>query len=293
MKCNIIDKKGEFMKKILFILVMMNSLLYSQSEAMQFLSMGFNARRNWRGDTAYFFYGYDGYSEALVSSTHLELSTGEPETFYPNGHIRYGFSPYMYRRYTGRNNSVGYYWHIPTQGSYGMEYKFENGRLVYWARGEGLQYGRTPYTILERTEQNNQSITIYYTISDDNRNFSERYYNISRTELLDIFLKKYVEIICEINDIGNNNKNDYNFEDHYDEYISLLISGRTSRELAIFRNCLYAIKGYRFANYTWAEFFNKYLDGYNGRYTNDEVTAMFTENEKWLLDLIIQNENRR
>jgi hypothetical protein len=305
MKYNIIDKKGEFMKKILFvfILLMMYSPLYSQSEVMQFLSMGFNASRswdgdtNWNGNTTYYFYGYNDYSEAIFNVWDIiALSIDDDGTFYPHGPIRYGWPPYTYYRYTGQNNSVGYYYHAPTSGSVGIEYKFENGRLVYWARGEDLMYGRTPSVTLERVEQNNQSITIYYSIDSigyENRDFSERYYNISRTELLDIFLKKYVEMICEINNIENNNKNDYNFENNYDAYISLLIRSRTSRELAIFRNCLYAIKGYRFANSTWAEFFNKYLDGYNGQYTNDEVTAMFTENEKWLLDLIIQNENRR
>jgi len=282
------------MKKILFVFIFLitSTLLFSQSEAMQFLSMGFNTKRDSRGDTTYFFYGYNDYSEAIiVLGNYLTLSTDNHETFYPNGNIRYGFSPYTYRRYTGQNNSVGYSWDIPTQGSLGMEYKFENGRLVYWARGYGLQYGRTPDATLERIEENSQSITIYYTAYGIN--LSERYYNISRAELLDIFLKNYVEIICEISDIGNNNKSGYNFGDNYNEYISLLISGRTARELAIFRNCLYAIKGYRFANSTWTEFFNKYLDGYNGRYTNDEVTAMFTENEKWLLDLVIQSERRR
>jgi hypothetical protein len=289
------------MKKILFVVIftMINEITFSQSDAIKFMSMGFNAQTDWRGDTELYFYGYDDYSEAIIYDydgrfPYIELSTKNLGTFYPNGHIEHGFSSYTFRRYTGQNNSIGYSRYIPTQGSIDMEYKLENSRLVYWARGEGLDHGRTPYTILKRIEQNNQSITIHYSTTFDDRSFSERYYNISRTELLDIFLKKYLEIICEIIDIGNTNrKYDYNFEDNYNVYIPALIEGRTARELAIFRNCLYAMKGYRFANPTWTEFFNKYLNGYNGQYTIDEVTAMFTDNEKWLLNLVMQHENRK
>jgi hypothetical protein len=276
----------------IFILAMMNSFLYSQSDAIKFISMGFNAKQDYRRDLVYYFYGFNDYSEAIIFDDHIRLSTKTPGGFYPNGDISYGFSPYTYNRYNGKNNSIGYYWHIPTQGSYAMEYKFENGKLVYWVRGEGLQYEREPYTKVEKIEQNNQSITIYY--MEDGRKYSEKYFNISKSELLDIFHKNYVKIICEIIDIGNTNKKySYNFEDNFNEYISLLISSRTKQELAIFRNCLYAIKGYKFSNSTWTSFFNKYLEKYNGRYTNDEVKIMFTENEKWLLDLIIKYENGR
>jgi len=72
-----------------------------------------------------------------------------------------------------------------------------------------------------------------------------------------------------------------------------LLDGRTERELAIFRNCLFAIKGYKFSNNTWTDFFNKYLVGYSGKFTNDKVMTMFSVNEKKLLDLIIRYENRR
>jgi hypothetical protein len=271
------------MKKIIFafIFIMMNQFVFSQSEAMRFLSMGFNACSRIEGEINYYFYGYDDYSEALIFSTHIRLSTGEPGGFFPNGLIEYGFGSYKYRRYNGQNNSIGYEHIVPTIGDYGEEHKFENGKLVYWALTAD---GRRPYTVLEKIEQNAQAITIYAKNGD--RSIRERYYNISRTKLLDIFLEKYVELIYKVNEMVNEDNDNK-------EYIMPLLQGRTSRELTIFRNCLYAIKGYKFANSTWTEFFNKYLNGYNGRYTNDEVTSMFTNNEKWLLDLIIQYENKR
>jgi hypothetical protein len=291
------------MKKIIFVFIftMMNQFVFSQSEAMQFLSMGFNAQLDFRGDTNYYFYVYDDYSEALIFDTFIELSTGKPGGFFPNGLIEYGFGSYEYRRYNDQNNSIGYYWYVPTQGTYGREYKFENGKLVYWAQGEGLGFGGTPDVILKRAEQNNQSLTIYYNeVSDDNKNYSQRYYNISRTELLDIFLKKYVELILDcikmmeyenLKNLTLSSSINLDTSEISRLPVTQTLRGRTARELAIFRNCLFAMKGYKFSNSTWTEFFSKYLDDYNGQYTNDEVTAMFTYNERWVLDLIIQFEN--
>jgi hypothetical protein len=252
--------------------------------------MGFNAQSHSSGGRVdYYFYGYSDYSEALVNDNFIELSTGKPGTFYPNGNVRHGFFPYDYRRYNGQNNSIGYEYDIPTQGPFGYEHKFENGKLVYWAWTDP----RKPISFSNRIEHNSQNIIIYF----DSGSYY-RYYNIPRTELLDIFLKKYVEMICEINELINGNKSSSQLggrfnEYFFDEFVSALLSGRTSRELAIFRNCLYAIKGYKFSNSSWTDFFNKYLVGYTAKYSNAEVTAMFDNNEKRLLDLIIQYESRR
>jgi hypothetical protein len=283
------------MKKILFVLIftILNQFAFSQSEVMKFLSMGFNARVRSSGDVSYCFYGYEDYSEALFNNDYIELSTGIPETFYPHGHVRHGFSPYTYSRYNGQNNSIGYEHDVPTSGTYGEEYRFENGKLVYWASGEA----RVPTSIAEKIEQNNQSITISFSFIYSEGIFQYKYYNIPRTKLLDLFLKKYVELIVEIDDlltgkIESSRLENFN-ETFFKEYVSALLGGRTSRELAIFRNCLYAIKGYKFTSSAWTDFFNKYLDNYKAQFSNAEVTAMFTDNEKRLLDLITQYESRR
>lgn len=253
------------------------------SSAMRFFSMSFNAKSysdaDSDGDTSYYFYGYEDYSEAFIYTNSIRLSTGEPESFYPNGLISYMFPPYKYHRYSGENNTIGYRWPIPTIGDMGEEHKFENNRLVYYTL---ISTDNEPYGGSERIEQNDQEIIIY--INDPRGNYQLKFHNISNTELLEIFLKKYIKIICETNEFV---KNYDNIDDAY-EHIVPLIQGRTARELAIFKNCLFAIKGCRFENSEWTDFFKKYLDGYNGQYTNDEVLAMFTDSERGLLDLIVQ-----
>jgi hypothetical protein len=255
---------------------------YPCSEIMQILSMGFNA-----ADDTYYFYGYEDYSEAIMDPD-ASLSTGTAGVFYPRGRD-IGRPPRKYIRYNGQNNSIGYYYchrwpDLVDSDAY--EYKFKNGRLVHWATYRiGYNGDFIPCNTLVKIEQDTQGIRIYYQDRGKGavKNFS--YYNISRTELLDIFLKKYVQLICDINNrIENNNT---------DEILLDFIRVRTPQELAIFRNCLYAIKGSKFADSTWEEFFNKYLEGYEAEYSDNEVTAMFNESEEWLLHLILRYENRR
>jgi hypothetical protein len=277
------------MKKIIFLVIctMASQLLFSQSEVMEFYSMGFNTL--WQennGYTTHYFYGYEDYSEAFIfgfsieSGALVELSTGYPGTYYPFRNI--GLSAYSYFRYDGQNNSIGY---ASSWENYcnGMEYRFENSRLVYWALAGGNSYdSMIPYPISDKIEQSNQGITI-------STNSSQyRYYNISRTELLDIFLKNYVDLLCKAIREANEWSN---FSGNSDWLILDLLDGRTARELAIFRNCLYAIYGYKFSNSSWTEFFEKYLADSRAQYSNAEVTDMFTNTDKWILDLIIRHEN--
>jgi hypothetical protein len=276
------------MKKISFVLLflLLNTFLYSQSDVMQHLSLGYNTKSTQGGVNTYFFYGFEDYSEAYFydysSYVHLALSTRTPWIFYPGGRLR--DSPTEYYRFSVQSNSNGY--RFNEGGSfYSEEQRFENGRLVYWAsffrRIDGVYI---PSMTSQRIEQNSQSIKIYATNSEGWRQSIYSYYNISRTELLELFLRRYVRLICEINDAINNTNN-------YDEYLFELVRARTPRELAIFRNCLYALKGYRFINSEWADFFTKYLNDYRPQYSENEVTAMFTDSEKWLLYLIIRYEN--
>jgi hypothetical protein len=279
------------MKRIFFVTVfaILGYFLFSQSDVMSFFSLGFNAYRQvGTSYTEYFFYGYEEYSEAFIYGSSIELSiepSSEEPIFYPESQLIHGFGMRYYDRRMGLDGTIIYVYYLPMgEGSVGQFHKYENGKLVYWARSN---YGGITFET-ELIEQNEENLVIGNQLI---------YYNIPRDELLDMFLIKYVGLICEINGLINGSgysRLGKNFAEYFfDGDAQLLLSGRTSRELAIFRNCLFAIKGYRFASQSWTDFFNKYLDGYNGNYTNDEVMAMFSIQERQLLDLIIQYENRR
>jgi hypothetical protein len=289
------------MKKIMFIVIfsIMSQFAFSQSEAIKFLSMGFNASESFDASGAsegkeYFFYGYDDYSEAMIYSTFARFSTKEEGCFFPQALIDYRLSDCGYHSYQGYYG-IGYMGSFATGIKHGLEYKFEGKKLVYWALSGEDDYGNyKTHTILDNIFQNTNSITINI------RNAwgvtgKFKYYNIPKKELLDLFLNKYIELVCYyINEVaGYEYKifDDFLYDINENYYIKIFLGGRTSKELAIFRNTLFALKGYKFSTKSWTDFYNKYLAGYNGRYTNNEVMAMLNEREKWLLDLILEYEN--
>jgi len=266
---------------------------YSVSEVMQFFSLGFNTTEIYnyweqKLDVEYYFYGYEDYSEAFINRLIMQLSTDKPNVFYPNFSFDHP-SPRVYTRYDGENNNIGYNFNGINNWNFNEEHKFENNVLVFYGTfAQTVSGNYRPYYNEAKIVQNEQEINIYHTIFGDETSWRIRKYcNISRTELLDIFLKNYVVLICQINDMVNDDNN------NSDEYLLSLIKGRTLRELSIFRNCLYAIKGYKFKDSNWTEFFNKYLKDYEAKYSENIVISMFTENEKWLLYLIIRYENRK
>jgi hypothetical protein len=271
------------MKKILLsiFLLFVSTQLFPQ--VTQFLSMGFNTFYDpFFGEPTYYFYGYDDYAEAMIDHRGaLLLSTDETGYYIPGSITRYLAE--TYKRYNGQNGSAGYSAFLGATDDQGLEYIFKDGKLTYWSKTLNF----IPYTTVNKIEQNSNRITIYTTIGSysigpkGERKYE--YFNIPKTELLEKFLKSYVNTIQIIA-----NEKDLNEDD-----IKRILAGRTKRELAIFRNCLFAMKGLRFQTQTWSDFFSKYLNGYNGRYSNAEVMEMFTRYEKWLLDLIIQFENRR
>jgi hypothetical protein len=275
------------MKKTLFvaIFIIMGHIIFSQSDVMRFFSLGFNTFGYVNSLASnYFFYGYEDYSEAFISLSGIELSIAGT-TFFPQENIIHGFGPRVYFRYMAHDDTLIYGWHLPMGQEIVEEiHRYENGKLVYWATA----FEREITVETELIEQNTRNILIAST--------NRRYYNISKDALLRIFLENYVRLIREIIDLINGNKysqlGEHFTEDFFNGQVQLLLSGRTSRELAIFRNCLYAIKGYRFSTLSWTAFFKNYLPNYNARYSNAEATAMFTDNERRLLDLIIEYENR-
>jgi hypothetical protein len=65
----------------------------------------------------------------------------------------------------------------------------------------------------------------------------------------------------------------------------------TKYELAIIRNCLFAKHGYDFQTEPWKRFMETYYSSnYKGMYTNAEVLERFSDNEKGLLNSILEYE---
>jgi hypothetical protein len=265
---------------------------YPISDVMKFLSMGFNTKDeviNTQDDeivyyTNYYFYGYKDYSEALINENSISLSTGEPGAFYPYALLGHNLGPIVYERYnTGTQSVVGYIHYAYATGFFIEEHEEIDGKLVYWALKDTFEI----FFSSDNIEQKEDEIIVH--LNGESVIYQYRYYNISQKELLDIFLNRYLDFICNVNKFILNENID---TDKLDDVLIPLLQGRTARELEIFRNCLFAKKGLKFQTQIWTDFFNEYLNGYNGKYTNEEVMAMFTNNEKYLLDLIKKYENR-
>jgi hypothetical protein len=146
---------------------------------------------------------------------------------------------------------------------------------------------------------------IIYNSNGLNVNFDSfliKLYNIPEAELIDIFLKEYVKDIFELlldNKNLNRIKNDYN-SNRYNEILSgnyndilRLLPFLKKQELAIIRNCIYAKYRFSFQTPYWRDFFQKYyISNYNGTNNNAKVIEQLSDNEKWLLELIIEYEKR-
>ena len=163
-------------------------------------------------------------------------------------------------------------------------WRIQNNRLIHaeWIWPDGRR------TLYKEITYNSNGLTVTF------NGFTRYFYDIPEIELIDIFLQKYVNDIFELllnnNNLtrirNNNNANRYND-------ILKLLSILKKQELAIIRNCIFAKYQYSFQTQYWKDFINKYyLNNYNGIYTNAETMEKLSENEKWLLDLIIEYERR-
>jgi hypothetical protein len=274
-----------FMKKIYIAVFFFILTLPVFSQALQFLSLGYNTYFDpWWEKPWHYFYGYEDYSEAII------LHHGNVILSYGSGNYipaRIGYPLEIhYRPYESKNGIQGYSAFMGATSDQGVEYKIENGNLVYWS----LSHDFNPQHLLNKVEETDHGIIIYAYDKSQEKEEKYEYYNIPKEELLDMFLEKYIITIRAIVDDLNYYREQigYNISVHD---ISKILGGRTKKELAIFRNCLFALKGYKFQTETWDVFFKQYLPYYNGRFTNAEVMNMFSDNEKWLLDLIIKYEN--
>ncbi|MDR1212159.1 MAG: YARHG domain-containing protein [Spirochaetaceae bacterium] len=121
------------------------------------------------------------------------------------------------------------------------------------------------------------------------------FYNSDPLFVVEIFLHRYTELCKTLLQADKNNylrtyKEDYERNNEASYIIRFLRCG-TAEELAILRNCIFAKYGYNFQTRKWLDFFNTYYaSNYRGALTNSEVLALLTEEERWLLNLILQYE---
>jgi hypothetical protein len=193
---------------------------------------------------------------------------------------------------------VPHYQYEEEEGYYMAEHtqiwRITNGRLSYvelsWDSGSKVFANKIEYT--------SEELTVYL----DNNSIM-KFYNIDENELLDKFLTKYVnEVFAFLNGkftdrlsyISDRSyisgiKRDY--DQGRTNNILNLLPHLKRQELAIIRNCLFAKYNYAFQTQYWNDFIQKYyLKDFNGVYSNSEVLARFTNDEKWLLNLIIEYE---
>jgi hypothetical protein len=116
-----------------------------------------------------------------------------------------------------------------------------------------------------------------------------RYYNNSEEYILEKFYKYLVTGLKQYIDYVN--------EDGLDSYsgshIISTINYIEIEDLAIFKNLLFALHNYKFNNLYWINFFQKYLDYNNGNLNNAESLNLFTNEERKILELIINKEQNK
>jgi hypothetical protein len=175
------------------------------------------------------------------------------------------------------------------------EYKFNSENFIESIAEKGTSgYWNTS----ERIEKIDNSIMVFFRNDYEKR----EYYNIQADILLDCFLNVFVEkvfLMLNFRYITGKNQLDLYRTDYellrdnkeHTPLITDILCNMTKRELAIMRNCLYANYDYNFKNEEWRKFFQKYYNiDYQGQLTEQEVQNIFSENEKWLLNMIIEIE---
>jgi hypothetical protein len=152
----------------------------------------------------------------------------------------------------------------------GMMYKTDkNGRMI---SARYIHRYREDSTLVQSVKYNSDgSVTVDF---DD---YTMRFHNIPRQELIDIYLTIFTD-----NALG---------------YLHILndetLLGRTKEELAIIRNIIFAKYKYDFQSPKWKQFIIKYYDkNYKGSRSSQEVMNLLNGREKELLEKIIEYEKR-
>jgi hypothetical protein len=257
------------------ILVIMNISVFGQY--FDYVSLGYNTIETTRSDGGvtikYLLLDNPLYSKLAI------YTYGLPQ---PTLMFEENDGKYIHVRYVNQD-MPDYSYTEMEEGYYFLNkheiWRMENNRLIYVR----IFHDDAPFdyiyreTFAEKIEYAQSALTVYLTDG-----MIYKYYNIPENELIDIFMAK---IVNEMIHIINNVDRYINTAD-----IEIILRNMTPRELAIFRNSIFAKYSYSFQTPNWIEFFNNYIVDYSGKYTNAEVMEQLTDNEKWLLDLIIKYE---
>jgi hypothetical protein len=152
----------------------------------------------------------------------------------------------------------------------GMIYEKDNNGKMISARY--IHQYRESETVAESIRYNPDG-----SVNVDFGNWGYRFYNIPEQELINIYLTAFTQTARRYLNIIDDET----------------LQGRTKEELAIIRNCLFAKYSYDFQSSKWRQFMVNYYDSnYQGRHSNQEIMDIFNENERILLEKIIEYENR-
>jgi hypothetical protein len=235
-------------------------------------------------NTHHYFFGFNEYSNAIIiESEYNSYTSGMPEIQWTlqfasstgNQFITFG---------GGDPESIS--------SNMGISYSFSGGQINNW-----YSYGMVSYDI-EYTDNNEIYIKTKDTSDGSMPTHLRCYINIPREELLEKYLRLYLEGIDYILDKTWETRRKqkiwpyerlYEKEYDNDERILESLDGRTVRELAIFKNYIYARHNHDFHSDEWNDFFRTYYkNDYSGTRTIDEVMDILTEHEKHVLDLVTQ-----
>lgn len=242
-------------------------------------------------NTKYYFFGFNGYSNAIINENGVENTVLKD--------VQYGWWTLRLTTSTGNQYITfggGDPENINSIEDTHIVYNMVNGKLNHWE-----YYDRVSSDVVY-TKNNEINIVSWDTSDGSMPPHLHCYINTPQEELLKLYLKLYLEGIDYILDREWETRIKYKWyeyrliEKRYDNDTAILesLNGRTARELAIFRNYIFARHNYRFSSDEWNAFFRTYYkNDYNGTRTNADVMNILTEHEKYVLDLVVKQGNSK
>jgi hypothetical protein len=305
------------MKNVIIAILIFIFPCYIYGQYLETISLGFNTLNTIidRQEFKYSYININGYSQYIITSVDydgrgLNIYLNSLDEIEDNRFFTYrlfeSFNPKLYSKiyFEKRKNNLEIIEYVECEYNIGYPTK-ENHIMTHRYDNEGFienifeRHIAGYWNTSERIESQDNGIVVYFRNAGEIR----RYYNIPEHEQLDFFLTTFVNKIFEMLNFKYTT-GQYQLDIYKTDYENLfnseidtptiidILGSRTKRELAIIRNCLYANHNYNFRNEEWKYFFQKYYKrNYQGFLTEQEALNSFTNNERWLLNLIIECEN--